>query len=100
MTSVTTIMFFNVLFAIDLIVAAVAMYYFANGMNRGYIAAFNLYLWLEILACVAAVPVGGLILRAYGHPRLAKGVLMLLAVPAVGYVLFFLMLIVTHPRMN
>ena len=92
--------FFRILVGIDIVVAAVALYFFDVGLRDGSISSFNIYLWMEILGCVAAVVVGGLLLNSSGHPRLAKGVLMLLALPGVLYVLFFLVLIVSHPRWN
>ena len=92
--------FFRILVGIDIAVAAVALYFFDLGLRDGSISSFNMYLWMEILGCVAAVLVGGLLLNSSGHPRLAKGVLMILALPGVAYVLFFLILIISHPRWN
>jgi hypothetical protein len=92
--------FFRILFAIDLVVAAVALWFFSVGLNDGTVSSFNIYLWMEILGCIAAVLAGGVVLSSTGHPRLAKGVLMLLALPGVGYVLFFLILIISNPRWN
>jgi|HubBroStandDraft_6_1064221.scaffolds.fasta_scaffold257086_2 hypothetical protein len=99
-TILTTMTFFRILLGIDIVIAAVVLYFFAAGAADGSISSFNIYLWMEMLACVAAVLVGGAMLKAYGHNRLAKGVLMLLAIPAVSYVLFFLVLIISNPRWN
>jgi hypothetical protein len=93
-------MFFKILLGIDVAVAVVVLYFFEVGLNDGSISSFNMYLWLEMLTCVAAVLIGGLTLRSYGHPRLAKAVLMILAVPGVSYVLFFAILIIANPRWN
>jgi hypothetical protein len=92
--------FFRVLLAIDILIAAVVLYFFAAGVADGSISSFNIYLWMEILACVAAVMIGGLMLKAYGRNHLANVVLMIMALPGVGYVLFFLVLIISHPRWN
>jgi hypothetical protein len=92
--------FFRVLVGIDIAIAGVALYFFDVGLRDGSISSFNIYLWMEILGCVAAVLVGGLLLNSSGHRRLAKGVLMLLALPGVFYVLFFLVLIISNPRWN
>lgn len=92
--------FFKVLLAIDIVVAAIVLYFFSAGVADGTVSSFNIYLWLEILSCVGAVLIGGLVLKAYGHNRMAKGVLTLLAVPSMSYVLFFLILIISNPRWN
>jgi hypothetical protein len=93
-------MFFKILLGIDVAVAVVVLYFFEVGLNDGSISSLNMYLWLEMLSCVAAVLIGGLTLSSYGHPRLAKAVLMILAVPGVSYVLFFGILIIANPRWN
>jgi hypothetical protein len=92
--------FFRILLGIDILIAAVALYFFAAGVSDGTISSFNIYLWLKILACVASVPIGGIVLKAYGRNHLANLVLMILALPGVGYVLFFAVLIISHPRWN
>ena len=74
-------MFFKILLGIDVAVAVVVLYFFEVGLNDGSISSFNMYLWLEMLSCVAAV-------------------LMILAVPGVSYVLFFGILIIANPRWN
>jgi hypothetical protein len=53
-----------------------------------------------MLGSIAAILVGGLLFKSRGHPRWANAVLMILALPAVGYALFFLVLIISHPRWN
>jgi hypothetical protein len=92
--------FFAIIFGIDAVVASIALYFFAIGLGDGSVSSFNMLLWMEILGSVTAVLVGGLLLKSRGHPRWANAVLMILALPAFGYALFFLVLIISHPRWN
>jgi hypothetical protein len=92
--------FFAILFGIDAVVASVALYFFAIGLGDGSVSSFNIVLWWEMLGSIAAILVGGLLFKSRGHPRWANAVLMILALPAVGYALFFLVLIISHPRWN
>ena len=91
---------FRILIGIDALVAFVAVFFFTWGLSDGTVSSFNILLWLTILGGVAAVLVGGLCLNAYGQRRLANAVLLILAIPAVLYVLFFAMLIIMQPRWN
>jgi hypothetical protein len=91
---------FRILIGIDALVAFVAVFFFTWGLSDGTVSSFNILLWLTILGGVAAVLVGGLWLNAYGQRRLANAVLLILAIPAVLYVLFFAMLIIMQPRWN
>jgi hypothetical protein len=99
-TAFGAMIFFRILFGIDVAIAAVALWFFSVGLNDGSVSSFNMYLWMEMLGCIAAVLAGGLLLKAAGRNHLAKAVLMLLALPGVGYVLFFLILIISNPRWN
>ncbi len=72
---------FRLFLAIDLAVAAVVVYFFVAGLADGSVSSFNGLLWAALLAGLAAVPAGGVLLNANGYRRPAIGLLALLAVP-------------------
>lgn len=92
--------FYRILFGIDLIAAAVIVYFFVIGLADGSVSSFNMGLWLAILAGTAAILGGGWALKARGQRNAAIAVLALLAIPALLFGLFMLLLIVTQPRWN
>jgi hypothetical protein len=92
--------FFWLLWGFDALVALGFVYFFVIGLEDGSVSSFNMALWLGILGSLAAILGGGYFLRAKGHGALAACVLCLLAVPALAYVLFFAVLIISNPRWN
>jgi hypothetical protein len=92
--------FFRILFGIDSVIAMVALYFFSVGLEDGSVSSFNMVLWMEILGSVAAVLIGGLVAKLRGYPRLANCVLLIMALPSVGFGLFMLLLIISNPRWN
>jgi hypothetical protein len=94
------VIFFRVLVAIDAVIAFIALYFFSIGLADGSVSSFNMSLWLTMLSCIAAIMIGGLVLNAKGHRRIADGVLLIMALPGVGFALFMLILIISHPRWN
>ena len=92
-------MFFRLLLAIDAIAALVILYFFMIGLADGSVSSFNMELWFGILAAVAAILGGGLLLKAKGQRIAANLVLLVLATPAALYGLFFLS-IIFQPRWN
>jgi hypothetical protein len=92
--------FFSILFGIDLIVAAVVLYFFVVGLGDGSVSSFNITLWMAILAGIAAVLGGGWLLNARGQRGAANGVLLILALPGFLFGLFLLAAIILQPRWN
>lgn len=91
---------FRFLFGIDLAAAAVIVYFFFIGLADGSVSSFNMGLWLAILAGVAAILGGGWQLNKIGRRGAAIAVLSILAVPALLFGLFMLMIVITQPRWN
>lgn len=81
-------------------VAAVAMVFFVAGLSDGSVSAFNIGLWLGLLGGVGAVLGGGAWLGAHGRPGPAAALLALLALPAMGYALFIILVIASGARWN
>ena len=91
---------FWILWGMDALVALVAIYFFIVGLGDGSVSSFNGLLWLGILAGLAAVMGGSWMLKASGQLKSAKILLSVVAVPAVLFFLFFLLLILSKPRWN
>jgi hypothetical protein len=92
--------FFGILYGIDATIAAIALYFFAVGLNDGSVSSFHVALWAGILSGIAAILIGGSLLRSYGHQGLAKTVLLVLALPGFLYGVLLLSLIILHPQWN
>ena len=88
------------LWSIDAVIAAVALYFFFSLAGHGRIGSFNILPWLVILAILAAVLGGSIWLRSVGQRTVAIVLLLLLAMPGALYVLFFLLLLITHPTFH
>lgn len=86
--------------AIDAVIALIALYFFFIGLADGSVSSFNIGLWLLILLGLAIVVGGGLWLRSAGRSGLAMVLLLILAVPGVLVGLFFAVLLIAAPRWN
>lgn len=91
---------FRLLLAVDAAVAAGVLYFFVIGLADGSVSSFNAGLWAAILAGVAGVLAGGLLLNANGRRGAAIAVLTILAVPGLAFGLFVLSFVVLQPRWN
>jgi hypothetical protein len=91
---------FWLLWSINAVIAAIVLFFFFWGLNDGSVSSFNMLLWLALLGGVGLVIGGSLFLRAIGKPILAIVLSLLLAVPGLLMGLFFLVLILSHPRWN
>ncbi len=90
----------TIMFAGALLVAAAALAFFLIGLGDGSVSAFNLRLWLGLLAGVGGVLGGGWWLRARGHVLVAAAVFAVLALPGILYALFVVLVIVLAERWN
>ena len=88
------------LWAIDVVIAAVALYFFFSLAAGGRAGSFNILSWLAILAALAAVVGGSVWLRSVSQHALAIVLLLLLAIPGALFVLFFLLLLIIHPNFH
>ena len=88
------------LWAIDAVIAAVALYFFFFLAAGGRIGSFNILPWLAILAALTAVVGGSFWLRSVEQDAVAIVLLLLLAIPGALFVLFFLLLLILHPNFH
>jgi len=82
------------------IVTGIFVFFFFVGLADGTVSSFNFALWTGILAAVLGVTGGSLWLRKANHPVLATVVAMVLGLPGLLAALFFLILLISHPRWN
>jgi hypothetical protein len=92
--------FFWTLWAFDLIIALVAVYFFFMGLLDGSVSSFNLRIWALLLLGLALVIFGSLWLKSKEQMLVAKLLLGILAIPGMLYVLFFLFVLIGKPRWN
>jgi hypothetical protein len=88
---------FSILCGIDGLITAVVLFFFFWGLADGTISAFNIGIWMAMLAGVVALFGGGIALRTYGRRVLANTMLGVLAAPGLLVAFFFFLLIVLHP---
>lgn len=88
---------FWALWGFDVLIAAVVVFFFLWGLADGTVSAFNIGLWLAMLAVVAAVVGGGYLMYQAGQTIFATIVLLVLAFPGSMFALFMLALIVLQP---
>jgi hypothetical protein len=91
---------FWLLWGFDALVAAVVVFFFFWGLVDGSVSSFNIVLWLGILAIVGAVVGGSLALRKAGQFAAAISLLLVLAVPGLGFTLLLAAVLVLQPRWN
>jgi hypothetical protein len=91
---------FRILWWFDAVIAAIFVFFFFWGLADGTVSAFNIVLWLGILAGLAGIVGGSRWLRAKGRARAAVGILLILAIPGMLGVLYFLAVVILHPRWN
>lgn len=91
---------FALFLAADLAALAVALYFFVIGLADGSVSSFNIVLWLALVGIAIGVPLGGWRLRTTGRRKMATALLSVVAVPAIAYALFVLLIVVTQPHWN
>jgi hypothetical protein len=91
---------YRVLWWFDALVASVVVFFFFIGLADGSVSSFNGVLWTFILFALAAILVGSRMLFAASHQKAAQAVLLLLAMPGVCALAFFLLVMITQPRWN
>lgn len=91
---------FWITWAIDALTIAVALFFFLVGLADGSVSSFNIGIWSALLAALAVVIAGSLWLKAIGRPGLGTVLLLALAIPAVLYALFLLLVILSEAQWN
>jgi len=89
---------FWVLWGIAALGGVVAVGFFLLGLNDGSVSSFNLTIWLALLGGITAVLLGSLWLRSHQLLRQAYGVLLIVALPVLLAVIFFLGVLILRPK--
>jgi hypothetical protein len=91
---------FWLVWAWDSAISLGILYFFSWGLVDGSVSSFNILLWIGILVVLSVIMLGSLALKLKGWTVPALVLALLLAVPGGLAALFFLILIVAHPRWN
>ena len=93
-------MMFWLPWALDAILAGVAVLFFFIGLSDGSVSSFNIAIWMVLLLAAAVVVGGSLWLRAAGHTRIAYALVWLPAIPGLFAILFVIVVLIANPRWN
>lgn len=91
---------FWIFWSIDALIGAIAVVFFLVGLTNGTVAAFNMGIWIAILAALAVIIGGSLGLKAAGHPGLGAILCLVLAVPGLCSGLLILLFSVSNTSWN
>jgi hypothetical protein len=91
---------FRILWVIDAIVALIVLYFFIIGLGDGSVSSYNSALWGGILAALAGILGGSILLKNAGQLKMAKALLWVLAIPALLYGLFMLVAVFSGAKWN
>jgi hypothetical protein len=94
------VLLFRILFGLDSLIALVALYFFVVGLVDGSVSSFNMILWLALLAGIATVLGGSMLLNGRGYRGPANALLSVLAFPGFCFALFLLLVLILQPRWN
>lgn len=85
--------FFKIIWAFDALISVVILVFFFIGLTDGTVSAFNMGLWLLILAVLSAIMFGSIWLRSHQQRALATILLLVLAVPGFLYLAFICIMV-------
>ena len=91
---------FWILWIFNALIALVPLYFFFIGLGDGSISSRNIGYWFLILLIVAVVIGGSLLLKANNQMGLAKGLLVVAAIPGILTVLYFVIVLTSNTRWN
>jgi len=82
--------FFKILWAFDALAAMIVLYFFVVGLADGTVSSRNMGLWMGIDGGLAIILLGSIWLKHQQHTALAILLLLVLALPAILFVLYML----------
>jgi len=91
---------FWILWSIDAIAAIIILYFFFIGLGDGSVSSYNSGLWGGILMALAVILGGSFVLKSAGHLKIAFALLWILAIPALLYGLFILIVVFSGAKWN
>ncbi|MEO6406043.1 MAG: hypothetical protein ABIY51_09375 [Ferruginibacter sp.] len=91
---------FKIAWAVDAIVSITIIYFFVEGLLDGTVGTNNLGVWLLILCFLIAILCGSIWLKTHHHGALGLQLLLILAIPALLFVLYFGLALLNNERWN
>lgn len=89
---------YRILFVVNAIALGILAFFFLWGLQDGTVSAFNILLWLAMLALPSATLIGGAAAWRKGQRALSLVVLLIPATPALFFAIFFLAVIILQPN--
>jgi hypothetical protein len=86
-----------ILWIFNALIALIPIYFFFVGLGDGSISSRNLGIWLILMLVVAVVLVGPFLLKAAHQMGLAKGLMIVAAIPGILVVLYFIVVMTMNP---
>jgi len=91
---------FKIFWTIDAITSLIVCYFFFIGLADGSVSSRNMGLWMMILLSTAVIMLGSIWLRNHHYNSMAMGLLLILAIPALLYLIFILVMIISGGKWN
>jgi hypothetical protein len=91
---------FKILWGIDALAAVVILWFFIVGVLDGTVTHRNIKLWLFILLLAGSILWISLLLKRQGHDKYAMLTVLIIAIPAIIYGLFVLLMAFNNGRWN
>ena len=91
---------FWILWIFNALVALVPVYFFFVGLGDGSITSRNIGMWAIILLIVALILGGTMFLKTQNQLTIAKGILIVTAIPGVLALLYMLIVMTSKTRWN
>ena len=91
---------FKIVYGFDALVAIIILYFFFIGITDGTVSRFNALLWLATIAVLAFVMFGSIWFNHRNYTILSYATLLVIAIPALLFLLYFLIAIFGGGRWN
>ncbi|MEO6000896.1 MAG: hypothetical protein ABIN89_28885 [Chitinophagaceae bacterium] len=91
---------FKIFWSIDAIASLIILYFFVDGLLDGTVSSFNMGIWLALVFGVVVIMLGSIWLRIHQLPGFAIALLLVLAIPALLYLTFILIMMFGNGRWN
>lgn len=91
---------FKILWGIDAIAAGIIVWFFITGLADGTVTYRNIKLWLFILLLAGSILWLSMLLKKQGYDKYAMLTVLIIAIPAIIYGLFVLLMASNNGRWN
>ena len=88
---------FWILWIFNALIALIPIYFFFVGLADGTVSSRNLGMWLILMLVVAVVLIVPFLLKAAHQMGLAKGLMIVAAIPGLLAVLYFIVVMTMNP---